>query len=50
MDLVVAVRPPWTDSAREAFLDKMQRDALAVGMTGVHDAMVSEADYRFYRS
>jgi hypothetical protein len=27
----------------------MMDDALAVGMTGVHDAMTSKADYEFYK-
>jgi hypothetical protein len=49
MDLVVAVQPPWTDLQRESFLEKMMDDALAVGMTGVHDAMTSKADYEFYK-
>lgn len=49
MDLVIAVQPPWTDIQRESFLDKMMDDALAVGMTGVHDAMVAKGDYEFYR-
>lgn len=49
MELVYAAVPAWTDAQREGFLGKMMDDALAVGMTGVHDAMLSEADYRFFQ-
>lgn len=48
MDLVIAVRPPWTLAQREGYLEKMMDDALAVGLTGVHDAMTSKADYDMY--
>ena len=49
MDLVTAVQPPWTEVQRESFLEKMMDDALAKGMTGVHDAMCAKEDYEFYQ-
>ena len=49
MDLVEKARPAWTEAQRDGYLEKMMDDALAVGLTGVHDAMVSKADYDMYK-
>lgn len=49
MDLINAVRPPWTDVQRRMFLDIMMEDALSKGLVGVHDAMVPVADLAFYK-
>ena len=48
MALVEGISPPWTSLQGEQFLGRMMDDALSVGLVGVHDAMVSEDDYRFY--
>ena len=49
MDLLEAVRPPWTDVQRERYLNIMTSDGLSKGLTGVHDARVPEADLAFFK-
>ena len=49
MDILEAIRPPWTDDLRRMFLEKMMQDALSKGMTGVHDARVPHADLQFFK-
>jgi len=49
VDLLEAVRPPWTDVQREAYLNIMTDDSLSKGLTGVHDARVPAADLAFYK-
>jgi hypothetical protein len=49
MDLINAVRPPWTDVQRRMFLDIMMEDALSKGLVGIHDAMVPVTDLAFYK-
>lgn len=50
MDLLNAIRPPWTDSQRQSFIDNMARDGLSKGLTGVHNARTMKADADFYAS
>ena len=44
MDLINAIRPPWTDHQRRAFLHRMASDGLSKGLTGVHNARTPKAD------
>lgn len=41
--------PPVTDVHREEHLTTMMNDALAVGLTGVHDAAVAVDEIAFFR-
>ncbi|WWD00123.1 hypothetical protein V866_007031 [Kwoniella sp. B9012] len=38
IDMLTAIRPPWTDEDRERYLNIMLKDAMSKGLTGVHDA------------
>ncbi|WVW78929.1 hypothetical protein I302_100892 [Kwoniella bestiolae CBS 10118] len=38
IDMLTAIRPPWTDQDRERYLQIMLEDAMSKGLTGVHDA------------
>nr|XP_019008917.1 amidohydrolase [Kwoniella pini CBS 10737]OCF47698.1 amidohydrolase [Kwoniella pini CBS 10737] len=38
IDMLTAIRPPWTDEDRERYLNIMLNDAMSKGLTGVHDA------------
>ena len=49
MDLLEAIRPPWTDTQRRAYLDLMTSEGLSKGLTGVHDARVPAADLAFFK-
>ncbi|ORY24106.1 amidohydrolase family-domain-containing protein [Naematelia encephala] len=49
IDLINAVRPPWTDTQREAFLERMTKDGLSKGLTGVQDAQVPLEDAIFFK-
>ena len=49
MDLLEAIRPPWTDTQRKAYLDLMTSEGLSKGLTGVHDARVPAADLAFFK-
>ncbi|ORX33527.1 amidohydrolase family-domain-containing protein [Kockovaella imperatae] len=42
MDLVMAKKPPYTEAQLSMSIERMMDDALAKGMTGVHDAMLSQ--------
>ncbi|KAL7423374.1 hypothetical protein Q5752_002677 [Cryptotrichosporon argae] len=48
VDLLDAVRPPWTDGQRAAYLAKTVGDALEKGMTAVHDAGVRPKDLDWF--
>jgi predicted amidohydrolase YtcJ len=48
MDLINAIRPPWTDTQRRAFINRMATDGLAKGLTGVHNARTPKADADLY--
>lgn len=48
MDLINAIRPPWTDRQRHSFLHRMASDGLAKGLTGVHNARTPKADADLY--
>lgn len=49
MDLVLDVRPPRDDATAERALALGMRDAVAHGLTGVHDAGVHFDDFQRYR-
>ncbi|WRT65197.1 uncharacterized protein IL334_002140 [Kwoniella shivajii] len=38
INMLTAIRPPWTDEDRERYLNIMLQDAMSKGLTGVHDA------------
>ncbi|WWD21904.1 hypothetical protein CI109_106392 [Kwoniella shandongensis] len=48
IELLKAIRPPWTDADRERYLDIMVKDALSKGLTGVHDAQGFLEDQQFF--
>lgn len=48
IDLLDAIRPPWTDEQRAKFLEVTTQEALRVGMVGVHDARSFPKDVQFY--
>lgn len=48
-EFVTPLMPPITDELRQRFLETTTRDALAVGLVGVHDAMAPPEDIAFYR-
>lgn len=47
--LIEAIRPPWTDTQREAFLGIATADAVSKGLVGIHDARAPIADLGFYK-
>ena len=49
IDLVEAIRPPYTEKQYEVALERMMDDALSKGMTGVHDARLEEAFLPFFK-
>ena len=49
MDLVLDVRPPRDDATAERALELGMRDAVAHGLTGVHDAGVHFDDFQRYQ-
>lgn len=49
VELVEAIKPPWTDIQRTAYLDRMMEDGLSKGLTGVHDARVQPEDARYFK-
>ncbi|GAA5825402.1 hypothetical protein JCM3770_003622 [Rhodotorula araucariae] len=50
MSFITAVIPPWTTSARLAFLRATALAMLEHGLTSVHDAALAPADVRFLRA
>lgn len=47
--LIEAIRPPWSDVQREAFLGIATADAVSKGLVGIHDARAPVADLTFYK-
>ncbi|WVQ83884.1 hypothetical protein IAT38_006028 [Cryptococcus sp. DSM 104549] len=50
IDLLTAIRPPWTNDDRERYLNIMADAALSKGLTGVHDAQGLTSDQPFWRA
>ncbi|KAL1408147.1 hypothetical protein Q8F55_004950 [Vanrija albida] len=48
-EFVVPLMPEMNDERRARYLETTTRDALAVGLVGVHDAMAPPEDIAFYR-
>ncbi|BEJ17099.1 hypothetical protein CspHIS471_0605000 [Cutaneotrichosporon sp. HIS471] len=48
-EYVGRVMPPMTDTQREANLEVAMRDALSLGLTGIHDAGLVPDDLAFFR-
>ncbi|WWC59026.1 uncharacterized protein I303_101572 [Kwoniella dejecticola CBS 10117] len=49
IDMLTAIRPPWTDEDRERYLNIMLNDAMSKGLTGVHDAQGFLREVPFWR-
>ncbi|KAG8908920.1 hypothetical protein FRB99_000023 [Tulasnella sp. 403] len=49
MNLIVAKQPPWTDDQRLQYFRITARDALAHGLTSIHDAYSTLADVKFFK-
>ncbi|RXK39578.1 hypothetical protein M231_03080 [Tremella mesenterica] len=49
IDLVNTVKPKWSDTQRTTYLQRVTRDALSKGLTGLHDAQAFKDDVEFYR-
>lgn len=48
MNLITSIRPPWTDEQTKRYLDTTIRDAVAKGVTGIHDAYGAVEHVKFY--
>ncbi|KAF8598486.1 hypothetical protein BDV93DRAFT_451112 [Ceratobasidium sp. AG-I] len=47
--MLLVAKPQWTDVQRLAFFRRAVKDALAVGLTTIHDAATSIPDIQFFR-
>jgi predicted amidohydrolase YtcJ len=49
IDLLNAIRPPWTEVQMRTFLERVQRDGLSKGLTGIHNARLALDHARFFK-
>lgn len=48
-EYITPIQPAWTDAQKEEYLNIVSTDALALGMTGIHDAGLLPKDVAFFR-